>query len=104
MDLRSISSETANELRAGKDSNGNKIEYFIIGEKTTICLLTTAEGFEIVGASACVNPKDFDVMEGRKWALKDSQDQLEQYEGYRRQVIGATAHSNSCENCTCQSK
>lgn len=31
------------------------IEYFHIGKKTTVCLLTLNNGFEIVATSACLN-------------------------------------------------
>lgn len=31
----------------------NKIEFFHIGEKTTVCLLTLQNGFEISATSAC---------------------------------------------------
>lgn len=32
-----------------------KIEYHHIGKKTTICLITLTNGFEIVSSSACLN-------------------------------------------------
>ena len=32
-----------------------KIDFFRIGKKTTICLLTLNNGFEIVSSSACLN-------------------------------------------------
>lgn len=60
-------------------------EFVRLGCKTTVCFITLKNGFEIVGTSACVNPEDFDKEIGEKWAEKDAMDQLEKYEGYRRQ-------------------
>lgn len=62
-----------------------KTEYFKIGEKTTICLLTLKNGFEIVGQSACVNFNDFDEEIGQIFALQDAKRLLEGFEGYRKQ-------------------
>lgn len=33
----------------------DNIEYFHIGKKTTVCLLTLNNGFEITSTSACLN-------------------------------------------------
>lgn len=35
------------------------IEYFHIGKKTTVCLLTLNNGFEIVATSACLNDMSY---------------------------------------------
>lgn len=57
-------------------------EYATIGKKTTICCLTLANGFEIIGVSACVDPNNFDIEKGKYWARKDAIKQLWQFEGY----------------------
>lgn len=36
------------------------IEYTRMWTKTTICLITLNNWFEVVWSSACINPKDFD--------------------------------------------
>lgn len=60
-------------------------EYTRIGEKTTICLLTLENGFEVIGTSACVNPEDFDYETGKKFALERAMDKVWELEGYRLQ-------------------
>ena len=65
----------------------DKEQYFKAGEKTTVCVLTLRNGFEIVGSSACVDPENFDLEVGQKWARKDAVDQVEKLEGYALQSI-----------------
>lgn len=60
-------------------------EYQIMGKKTTVCLLTAKNGFEIVGTSACVDPKNFNEEIGRFYALKDALDKLDEVVGFYRQ-------------------
>jgi hypothetical protein len=43
-----------------------------IGKKTTICLLTLDNGFEITGTSACVDPANFDYEIGKEQAELDA--------------------------------
>ena len=62
-----------------------KKEFFVVGAKTTVCLLTLINGFEIIGTSACVDPRHFVRETGEIWALKDAMNQLEKYDGYMRQ-------------------
>ena len=59
-----------------------EVEYKTFGNKTTVCLITDVAGFEVVGSSACVNPKDFDIHIGMKWAYKDALDKLEKHHAY----------------------
>ena len=40
-------------------------EYFHIGKKTTVCLLTLFNGFEIVTSSACLDEKNFNIETGK---------------------------------------
>lgn len=63
-------------------------EYIKMGEKTTVCLLTVKNGFEIVGTSACVDPADFDEATGRFYALTDAIGKLAEYEAFYRQQQG----------------
>ncbi len=64
-----------------------KAEFVKAGLKTTICLLTLMNGFEVVGTSACVNPADFDATIGKEYALKEALRKLDGRVGFYRQVI-----------------
>lgn len=73
----------------------HKDEYTQMGRKTTICLLTTKNGFEVVGTSACVNPDTFDAELGRKYAFEDALDRVWELEGYRQQSRFMGVNSDS---------
>ena len=62
-----------------------KEEFLRIGKKTTVCLLTIENGFEVLGTSHCVDPKHFDEEVGREWAKKDAMDKVEMIDGFIRQ-------------------
>lgn len=66
------------------------VEYKRVGRKTTIALVTTEEGFEIVGTSACVNPNDYDQEIGEHYALKDALKKLDELTGFYRQMTEPT--------------
>lgn len=57
-------------------------QYQKMGLKTTICLLTLKNGFEVVGTSACIDASIFDFAEGMKWAFEDAFNKLWELEGY----------------------
>jgi hypothetical protein len=57
-------------------------QYAKMGQKTTICLLTMDNGFEIVGHEACVDPNNFDYEIGKKYAYENAFNKLWQLEGY----------------------
>lgn len=59
-----------------------KTQHQHLGRKTTICLLTLHNGFEIVGSSAPADVDNFDAEEGKRIAYEDGIDQLWQLEGY----------------------
>lgn len=54
----------------------------IPGSTTTICYLTMQNGFTILGQSACVDPKDYNVALGEKYAYEDAVEKIWQLEGY----------------------
>jgi len=56
-----------------------------MGNKTTICLVTLKNGFELVGTSACVDAANFDEAIGQKWAKKMAVDKITELEGYKLQ-------------------
>lgn len=82
-DLKHMPDNLATSITEEKiESQIVKEEFVRIGEKTTICLLTLRNGFEIVGTSACVDPKNFDEEKGRYWARKEAFEQIWKLEGY----------------------
>lgn len=62
-------------------------EFFKIGKKTTICLLTLKTGFEVVGTSGVVDPKKFDFEIGKEIARKNAVEKIWEIEGYRLQSL-----------------
>lgn len=50
--------------------------------KTTLCVLHLKNGYTIVGKSACVDPANFNVAVGEKYAYEDAINQLWPLEGY----------------------
>lgn len=57
--------------------------YSRMGIKTTICVLTMANGFEVVGTSACVDPNNFNYETGKKYAYENAFDKLYELESYQ---------------------
>jgi hypothetical protein len=58
-----------------------KDDYAVIGT-LTVCVLTLRNGFNVVGQSACVDPRNFDEAIGRTYARKNAVQQIWQLEGY----------------------
>lgn len=56
-----------------QDSNGGTL---------TICVLTLANGFDVVGTSGCADPARFDAELGRKYAREDAIKKIWPLEGY----------------------
>ena len=52
------------------------------GATVTVCCLTLANGFTVVGESACADPANFDAELGRKIARQHAKDKIWQLEGY----------------------
>jgi hypothetical protein len=52
------------------------------GTTLTICVLTLANGFNVIGSSACVSPENFNVEIGREIAFKNARNEIGQLEGY----------------------
>jgi hypothetical protein len=53
-----------------------------IGEKTTVCVFTLENGFEVVGSSACVDPNDYDFDIGMKYARENAYQKVWELEAY----------------------
>jgi len=60
-------------------------QYQRMGKKTLVCLLTLANGFEIVGTAACVDPANFDMEIGKKISREEAVNKVWELEGYRLQ-------------------
>jgi hypothetical protein len=50
--------------------------------RSTLCLITLENGYTVKGLSACVDPAEFDLELGRKYALADATNQIWPLEGY----------------------
>lgn len=70
-------------------------EYFHVppGTTLTICVLTLANGFTVVGKSACASPANFDAGIGQRYARDNAKNQIWELEGYalRNQLAEAAA-------------
>ena len=53
-----------------------KHEYHDMGKKTTVCLLTLDNGFEVVGTSSCIDPKNYDQRTGAAIAYENAVEKL----------------------------
>lgn len=61
------------------------VEFHFMGLKTTACLLTVSNGFEIVGTSACVDPVNFNEAVGKQFALIDALNKMDSFIGFALQ-------------------
>jgi hypothetical protein len=58
-------------------------QYHVFPNTTfTACLLTLANGYTVVGESACASPENFDAAVGRKIARENAKNKIWQLEGY----------------------
>lgn len=58
----------------------------IFWKKELLVSYKLESGFTVTGRAACVDPKNFDIEIGRKYAREDAAKQLWQIEGYRLQL------------------
>lgn len=58
-----------------------------IGEKTTVVLLRLRNGFEVIGTSGCVDPKNYNHEIGVGYARKRALDKVWELEGYKLQSL-----------------
>lgn len=60
-------------------------EYYtrVPGTTLTICVLTLENGFHVIGDSACVDPDNFDVELGQRYAREKAVEKIWELEGYR---------------------
>lgn len=55
--------------------------FYLVGIKTTICLMTCHCGLEIVGEAHCVDAEAYDASEGKKHSYRDAESQRQEYKG-----------------------
>lgn len=81
------------DLKVSRESIEAKIAnvaYMQLGQKLTLAIVTLKNGYEIIGASACVDPANFDAKLGEEYALENAIDKLWPLEGYLLQEKLAT--------------
>ena len=70
-----------------EDVNGaiSRISCTKMGRKTTVCMLTLTNGFEIVATSSCVDPEAYDQTIGERLALQRAKDKVWELLGFALQ-------------------
>ena len=48
----------------------------------TVCMLTLANGYHVIGESACADPANFDIELGKRIAREDAKKKIWALEGY----------------------
>lgn len=87
-----ITQEQVNEAIASE-------EYMTIGKKTTVCLITLKNGFEVVGTSACVDPTNYDIEVGKPYAKEKAMSLVWMHLASILQQNLANAECCGKENC-----
>lgn len=62
-----------------------KTEFTKMGEKTTICVITLNNNFEVVGSSACVDKNTYNQIIGENLAYDKAIEKIWELEGYLMQ-------------------
>jgi RPA family protein len=73
-------------------------EFHVFANKTTVVCLTTKNGFQVIGYSSCVDPKDYDVAIGNKIAVEDAIRQLWKLEGYLQTFLDVQGFQDAVES------
>jgi len=60
--------------------------YMKVGLKTTVCLITLKNGFEVIGTSACVDPAAYSEDIGKRLSREKAKDTIWLVAGYELQV------------------
>ncbi len=59
------------------------VSYHVLpGTTITTCVLVMANGYKVLGKSACVDPDNFSAATGRKYAYEDALNEAWPLEGY----------------------
>lgn len=61
-----------------------KSEFIKLGQKTAVCLVTTKNGFEVIGSASVADTEDFDFETGKKAAYHKALQKIVELESYLR--------------------
>lgn len=56
--------------------------YRFPGSTVTVCMLTLANGYNVIGESACASPENFDMEVGQRIARDNAKQKIWRLEGY----------------------
>lgn len=71
-----VTPERIDEVIVGEDY------HVFSGSQLTVCCLTLANGYNVVGESACASPENFNAELGRKIARSHAREKIWALEGY----------------------
>ena len=57
-------------------------KFIRVTERTTVCILTLANGFEIVGTASCIDAEMYDEAIGNSTSLEHAMKQVQDYLAY----------------------
>ncbi len=58
-------------------------KYMRVTARTTVCILTMANGFEIVGTSSCIDEENYNESIGNSCAYEDALKKVQDYLAYQ---------------------
>jgi len=71
------------------------VQFTKMGKKTTICLITLKNGYEIIGTSGCVDSANYSQQIGEEVALSRARNKIWELEGYiLQETISGTRTKN----------
>lgn len=79
--MNTVTQERINELLDSAETQEH-----IFWDKELLVSYKLNSGFTVTGRAACVDPANFDLEIGRKYAREDAENQLWKLEGYRLQL------------------
>jgi hypothetical protein len=101
MDCKAIEQEIQDKGLTASRVTPDRIENVIVSEQyhvfngttLTVCCLTLANGFTVLGESACASPENYDADLGRKIARENAKQKIWALEGYalRNELIKRSA-------------
>lgn len=94
-ELLNRSPSSVRVTQADLDKKVASAEFHKLSPTLTVCVLTTQNGFQIVGKSACADPVNYNKELGEKISYDDAFKQLWALEGY---LLRETVHQNQPQN------
>jgi len=59
-----------------------EIAFWKLGKKTTVCMITLPNGFDVTGFASCVDMEEFDEAIGREIAQREVLDKISNIQAY----------------------